>query len=101
MRHCTLHCCFNLLCYIFVILLCSFTLNIFNLKYPKYNIIRHFHVKIYSNARIIARYVFCFGCPYQFLLQDTVLGGMYRIDLAHDGDQWKVLVNTAMNLRVP
>jgi hypothetical protein len=28
-------------------------------------------------------------------------GDMDRIDLAEDGDQWRALVNTVMNLRVP
>jgi hypothetical protein len=28
------------------------------------------------------------------------MGGMGRIDLADDRDQWRVLVNTVMNLRV-
>jgi hypothetical protein len=28
-------------------------------------------------------------------------GGMDWIDLLQDGDQWRVLVNTVMNLRVP
>jgi hypothetical protein len=28
-------------------------------------------------------------------------GGMDWIHLAKDGDQWRVLVNTVMNLRVP
>jgi hypothetical protein len=27
--------------------------------------------------------------------------GTYWIDLAQDRDQWRVLVNTVMNLRVP
>jgi hypothetical protein len=27
--------------------------------------------------------------------------GMDRIDLAQDKDQWRALVNTVMNLRVP
>jgi hypothetical protein len=27
--------------------------------------------------------------------------GMDRIDLAQDRDQWRVLVNTVMNLRLP
>jgi hypothetical protein len=27
--------------------------------------------------------------------------GMDSIDLAQDGDQWRALVNTVMNLRVP
>jgi hypothetical protein len=28
-------------------------------------------------------------------------GGMDKIDLAHDRDQWRALVNTVMNLWVP
>jgi hypothetical protein len=34
-------------------------------------------------------------------LRETGLDGMDWIDLAQDRDQWKTLVNTVMNLRVP
>jgi hypothetical protein len=34
-------------------------------------------------------------------LRDIGWGGMDWIDLAPDRDQWRVLVNTVMNLRVP
>jgi hypothetical protein len=34
-------------------------------------------------------------------LRDIDWGGMDWIDLAQDRDQWRVLVNTVMNLRVP
>jgi hypothetical protein len=34
-------------------------------------------------------------------LREIGWGGMDWIDLAHDRDQWKALVNTVMNLRVP
>jgi hypothetical protein len=34
-------------------------------------------------------------------LRETVCGGMDWIDLAQDRDQWRVLVNTVMNLQVP
>jgi hypothetical protein len=34
-------------------------------------------------------------------LREIVWGGMDRIDLAQDRDQWRDLVNTIMNLRVP
>jgi hypothetical protein len=34
-------------------------------------------------------------------LRETGWGGMDWIDLAQDRDQWRALVNTAMNLRVP
>jgi hypothetical protein len=34
-------------------------------------------------------------------LRKIVRGDMDWIDLAQDRDQWKVLVNTVMNLRVP
>jgi hypothetical protein len=33
-------------------------------------------------------------------LRDTGWGGIHWIDMAHDRDQWKTLVNTVMNLRV-
>jgi hypothetical protein len=34
-------------------------------------------------------------------LRETGWGGMDWTDLALDRDRWRVLVNTAMNLRVP
>jgi hypothetical protein len=34
-------------------------------------------------------------------LRDVGWGDMNWIDLAQDGDQWRALVNTVMNLRVP
>jgi hypothetical protein len=34
-------------------------------------------------------------------LREIVRSGMDRIHLAKDRDQWRALVNTAMNLRVP
>jgi hypothetical protein len=34
-------------------------------------------------------------------LREIGWNGMDWIDLAQGGDQWKALVNTAMNLRVP
>jgi hypothetical protein len=34
-------------------------------------------------------------------LRDIGWGGMDWIDLAQDRDQWRALVNTVMNLRVP
>jgi hypothetical protein len=34
-------------------------------------------------------------------LKGKVCGGMDWIHLAHDRDQWRVLVNVVMNLRVP
>jgi hypothetical protein len=35
------------------------------------------------------------------VLRGTGWGGMDWIDLAKDGDRWRALVNTVMNLRVP
>jgi hypothetical protein len=34
-------------------------------------------------------------------LRDIGWGGMDRIDLAEDKNQWRALVNTVLNLRVP
>jgi hypothetical protein len=34
-------------------------------------------------------------------LREIGWDGMDWIDLAQDGDQWRALVNTVMNLRVP
>jgi hypothetical protein len=34
-------------------------------------------------------------------LRDIGWGGMDWIDLGHDTNQWRALVNTVMNLRVP
>jgi hypothetical protein len=34
-------------------------------------------------------------------LREIEWGDMYWIDLAQDRDQWRALVNTVMNLRVP
>jgi hypothetical protein len=34
-------------------------------------------------------------------LREIGWDGMDSIDLAHDRDQWRDLVNTVMNLRVP
>jgi hypothetical protein len=34
-------------------------------------------------------------------LREIGWGGMDRIDLSQDRDQWTTLVNTVMNLRVP
>jgi hypothetical protein len=37
----------------------------------------------------------------KMVLRKMGLGGMDWIDLAQERDQWRALVNTAMNLRVP
>jgi hypothetical protein len=34
-------------------------------------------------------------------LREIKWGGMDWVDLAEDSDQWRVLVNTVMNLRIP
>jgi hypothetical protein len=34
-------------------------------------------------------------------LKETGWGGMVWIDLTHDRDKWRALVNKVMNLRVP
>ena len=34
-------------------------------------------------------------------LQEVGFGGMDWIELAHDMDRWRALVNSVMNLRVP
>jgi hypothetical protein len=34
-------------------------------------------------------------------LREIGWDGMDRIDVAHDRDKWRALVNTVMNLRVP
>jgi hypothetical protein len=34
-------------------------------------------------------------------LREMGMGDMFYIDLSQDRDQWRILVNTVMNLRVP
>jgi hypothetical protein len=36
----------------------------------------------------------------KWILREVGLDGMDWIDLAQDRDQWRVLVNTVMNLRI-
>jgi hypothetical protein len=36
----------------------------------------------------------------KIVLREIGWGGVERIDLTHDRDQWRTLVNTVMNLRV-
>jgi hypothetical protein len=37
----------------------------------------------------------------KLILREIGIGGIYCIDLAQDRGQWRVHVNTVMNLRVP
>jgi hypothetical protein len=37
----------------------------------------------------------------KWIFREIGCGGMDGIDLAQDRDQWRALVNTEMNLRVP
>jgi hypothetical protein len=37
----------------------------------------------------------------KMVLREIAWGGMDWIDLAQDRDQWKALMNTVINLRVP
>jgi transposase len=41
------------------------------------------------------------GRPRHRWVDNIKMDGMEWIDLAQDGDQWRALVNTVMNLRVP
>jgi hypothetical protein len=38
---------------------------------------------------------------FKWILRELGWGGRDWIDLVQDGDQWRALVNTVMNLRVP
>jgi hypothetical protein len=45
--------------------------------------------------------VHCLYLPLKIDLREIGWDGADWIDLAQDRDQWRVLVNTVMNLRVP
>jgi hypothetical protein len=59
---------------------------------------------IVSNGRILY-YQISDGCEIWYVkcqdLRELGLDGVDWIDVAQDRDQWRALVNTVMNLRVP